>query len=73
MGTPVCKTCGEPYRKHKKGVVDRSSFCSSNFHCCKDCKWKCEDIHGFCGMKLIEWCDGCKEAFPEGYAQWLEK
>jgi hypothetical protein len=59
----VCKTCGEPYKKVR--TRDDISFCSSTFHCCKDCKWECETVGGFCAMKLTESCKECKEVFEE--------
>lgn len=69
LGTPVCKTCGKPYKKPKKGEYN---FCSSAFHCCRDCKWELTPCEAFCARKLVEWCDGCKKAFPDGYQDWLK-
>lgn len=60
MEEELCRTCKEPYRKVKDNS-SRAMFCSSSFHCCRDCKWSWEDEGGFSAGKIIEVCVGCKE------------
>jgi hypothetical protein len=62
----LCRTCNMPYNKYEIG------FCSSNFHCCRDCKWSCGLFYG-AAERLIEWCEDCKLLYKEGYEQWIKE
>lgn len=62
----LCETCKRPYDKFEP------NFCSSTFHCCKDCKWEISQVKGFAAYKHIEYCEDCKVLFPEAFAEFVK-
>ena len=54
MEKDLCEICNEPYTT-LKDMGARAIFCSSSFHCCRNCKWQ--------NGKIIEECQDCKDYF----------
>lgn len=54
-----CHTCGNTYSKPPSGFA---IFCSSSFHCCRDCIWE--------QGQIIEMCEECAIETLKNRLEW---